>query len=435
VAYRPRNAPGLRGVGEDFPPEARYLVHAGLDVAGHPHALDALREASRERWTALIEGTPQDGFGALRGRVPTVRLLSFNQDYLNLRLPPDEVIDKYLLAAEERNVRLLYLRPYTEEQLGDMRANTEALVSGLVARLEAAGFEVGPLPLGGEELAGYDPASWARAAAGAGVLAGLVLLATLYPGAWGVLAAAALAGLAAVAAGPSWDALALLAALVFPVLGLALFERRPGALAWATGTSLIGATLLVAVGSDRASVLGLEPFRGVAATLVIPPALYLAHALLRERGVAAWLRTLWRQEIRLGPALLVAAGLAALALVVIRRGNTPIIGASALELEVRELLSQAFARPRFKELFGHPLALLGLTERSWPAWIRAPLLTGGVIAQASILNSFAHYHTPLVVSLERTLVALALGLALGLLGLVVARRGVRAARGWLERAA
>lgn len=434
VAYRPRNAPGLRGVGEDFPAEARYLIHAGLDVAGHPHALDALRAASQRRWTALIEGTPQDGFAALRGRVPTVRLLSFNQDYLNLRLPPDEVIDKYLLAAEERNVRLLYLRPYTEEQLGDMRANTEALVSGLIESLTAAGFEVGPLPLDGEELAGYEPAAWARAAAGLGVLAGLVLLATLYPGAWGVVAAAALAGLTAGAAGFGWDALALLAALVFPVLGLALFERRPGALLIATGTSLIGATLLVAVGSDRASVLGLEPFRGVAATLVIPPALYLAHALLRERGAAAWIRTLWRQEIRLGPAVLVAAGLAALALVVIRRGNTPIIGASALELELRELLSQAFARPRFKELFGHPLALLGLSERGWPAWIRAPLLTGGVIAQASILNSFAHYHTPLVVSLERTLVALALGLGLGVVGLVLARRGVRAARGWLERA-
>lgn len=435
VAYRPRNAPGLRGVGEGFPPEARYLVHAGLEVAGHPHALDELRSASEDRWTALIEGTPQDGFSALRGSVPTVRLLSFNQDYLNLRLPPAEVIDKYLLAAEERNVRLLYLRPYTEQQLGDMRANTEELVAGLVTALEAAGFEVGPLPLGEQALVGYAPAGWARAAAGVGVLAGLALLSTLFPGAWGALAVAALAGLAAAAAGPGWDALALLAALVFPVLGLALFERRPGALLWATGTSLIGATLLVAVGSDRASVLGLEPFRGVAATLVIPPALYLAHALLRERGAADWIRTLWHQEIRLGPAVLVAAGLAALALVVIRRGNTPIIGASALELELRELLSQAFARPRFKELFGHPLALIGLSERRWPAWIRAPLLTGGVIAQASILNSFAHYHTPLLVSLERTLVALALGLALGLLGLLLARRGVRVTRRWLERTA
>jgi hypothetical protein len=436
LAYRPRNVPGVRNVGSDVPDGARYLIHAGLDVAGHPHALDELVEASRGRWTALIEGTPQDGFAALRGKVPVVRLLSFNQDYLNRRLRPADVIDKYLLAAEERNVRLLYLRPYTEQQLGDMLANTEALIAGLRRQLDAAGFEVGPLPLAGaQELADYAPAAALRAAAALGVLAGLALLAGLYPGAWGPAAALAVAGLGLAAAGASWDAAALMAALTFPVLGFGFFSERRGALARATAVSLAGAALLVAVGSDRASVLGLEPFRGVAATLVVPPALYLAHAMLRVRGPAAWLRTAWSQPIRLGPALLVAGGLAALALVVIRRGNTPIIGASALELEVREALSSAFARPRFKELLGHPLALLGLADRGWPAWIRAPLLTGGVIAQASILNSFSHYHTPLAVSLERTAVALALGVGLGLVAIPLARLAVAGVRRWLAASA
>lgn len=436
LAYRPRNAPGLRNVGSDVPAGARYLIHAGLDVAGYPNALDQLVDASKGRWTALIEGTPQNGFAALRGRVPVVRLLSFNQDYLNRRLRPAEVVDKYLLAAEERNVRLLYLRPYTEEQLGDMLANTEALIAGLRRQLDAAGFEVGPLPLdAAQELGEYAPAAALRAAAALGVLAGLALLAGLYPGAWGPAAALAVAGLGLAAAGASWDALALIAALTFPVLGYGFFPDRRGALLRATVVSLAGAALLVAVGSDRASVLGLEPFRGVAATLVVPPALYLAHALLRVRGPAAWLRTLWSQPIRLGPALLVAGGLAALALVVIRRGNTPIIGASALELEVREALSSAFARPRFKELLGHPLALLGLADRGWPAWIRAPLLTGGVIAQASILNSFSHYHTPLAVSLERTLVALALGAVLGLVAIPLARLAVAGVRRWLAASA
>lgn len=447
VAYRPRNAPGLRDVGATFPEQARYLIHAGLDVAGHPHDPTGLVDASQGYWTAVIEGTPQDGFAAVRGKVPTVRLLSFNQDYLNQGLPPAEVVDKYLLAAEERNVRLLYLRPYTEQQLGDMLANTEALVGGLVRALEASGFEVGPLPLDQASLGDYAPSRLARAAAAVGVVAGLGLLAALYPGVWGLLAAAAIAALGLAAAGLDWDALALVAALVFPVLGYGRPLRRrngpsadetDGRGAWtllrATGVSLIGAVLLVAVGSDRASVLGIEPFRGVAATLVVPPALYLAHAMLRERGPAGWARTLWSREIRLGPVVLAAVGVAALALVVIRRGNTPIIGASALELEVREALASAFARPRFKELLGHPLGLLGLTGRTWPEWIRAPLLTGGVIAQASILNSFAHYHTPLAISLERTVVALALGAAVGVAGVLVARPLIRLGRRWLDTA-
>jgi hypothetical protein len=192
---------------------------------------------------------------------------------------------------------------------------------------------------------------------------------------------------------------------------------------------------VAAVGSDAASVLGISPFRGVAATLVIPPALYLAHALLRVRGPAAWVRELWSQPIRLGPALLGAVALAGLALVVIRRGNTPLIGASSFELELREALSEAFARPRFKELLGHPLAMLGLADRGWAAWIRAPLLTGGVVAQASILNSFAHYHTPLAVSLERTLVALVLGVAVGAVAVAIARLAVHWGRQWLRDAA
>jgi ABC-type nitrate/sulfonate/bicarbonate transport system permease component len=88
-------------------------------------------------------------------------------------------------------------------------------------------------------------------------------------------------------------------------------------------------------------------------------------------------------------------------------------------------------RPRFKELLGHPLAVLGLTGSAWPAWIRGGLLTGGVIAQASILNSFSHYHTPVLISLQRTLIALALGLVIGLVLAPLAGAAVRIGRAWL----
>ncbi|MEX2501107.1 MAG: DUF5693 family protein [Trueperaceae bacterium] len=434
VAYRPRNAPGLREVGSDFPDRARYLVHAGLDLAGHPNALSELAAGSQGYLTALIEGTPQDGFASVRTQIPTVRLLSFNQDHLNRHLRPAELVDKFLLAAEERNVRLLYLRPYTEEQLGDMRANTEALLTGLNRALDAAGFQVGPLPTDASAMAGYAPAGWLRAAAGVGIVAGLLLLASLFPGGWGVAAAAAVAGVSVAVAGASFAALALIAALVFPVLGYGLWREGRWALPAATGISLLGAVLLVAVGSDAASVLGLSPFRGVALTLVVPPALYLAHALLRVRGPGSWLRTLWSQPIRLGHVAVALIGVTALALVVVRRGNTPLIPATDLELQVREFLSTTFARPRFKELLGHPAAVLGLAGRSWPEWIRAPLLTGGVVAQASILNSFSHYHTPLAVSLERTVVALAIGVGLGLILVPIAAGTVRVATRWLRNA-
>ena len=81
---------------------------------------------------------------------------------------------------------------------------------------------------------------------------------------------------------------------------------------------------------------------------------------------------------------------------------------------------------------GHPLAVLALANRGWPAWIKGLLLTGGVVAQASILNSFSHYHTPLIISLQRSLVALVLGVILGLVLVPIARGAIALVRTWLR---
>ncbi|MDZ7704702.1 MAG: DUF5693 family protein [Trueperaceae bacterium] len=410
IAYRPRNFPGLQQVGADFPPEANYLIHAGVEVAGHPNRLGETVAASQPYLTGIIEGTPQEGMRDIIGAAPTVRVFGINQDWLNT-LDPRELSGKYILAANERAAQLLYVRPYTDETVGDMRVNTELFIEGLRRDLEANGFTVGAIVR-----PEYDATLWLRALSTVGVIAGLALLATLYPGGWGVVVAAALLALGVLAGGGlNWDALALVAALSFPVIGYGLFPEKRYSILLATLTSLVGAVLLVAVGSDREAMLAAEPFAGVAATLVVPPALFLFQYALRYRRPAAWLVDFWDYRIRLGDVILVMVGVAALGLVLLRRGNFPVIGVSGAELAVRDWLSELFVRPRFKELLGHPLALVALGSPGWQPWIRGVLLTGGVVAQATILNSFSHYHTPLLVSLERTLVALAIGAVIGLL--------------------
>ena len=428
IAYRPRNYPELREVGADFPEEANYLIHAGLQVAGQPDSLGELVAASQNYITGVIEGTPQDGMPDIVRKVPTARLLSFNQDYINQRLQPQSLIDKYLLAANERGVRIMYLRPYTEEQLGNMVENTEELVSGLSKQLETEGFTVGAL----EDLElNYQTNALLRGLSAVGILAGLGLLALMYPGVWGVLVVFAVVALGIYANGLDWGALALAAALTFPVIGYGHLNEKLSSLGLATLISLAGAALLSAVGSDRETMLSITPFAGVAATLVVPPALFLFHYALRYRLPSKWVVDLWNAPIRAGNVVIVIIGIAALALVFLRRGNFPVIGASGTELAVRAWLSEQFVRPRFKELLGHPLAVLGLMNDDWAAWIRAVLLTGGVVAQASILNSFSHYHTPLLISLQRTLIALALGLVIGLLLVPLAKLVVGLGRRWL----
>lgn len=437
IAYRPRNAPyRLLDPGADFPEQARYLVYAGTQVAGHPFGNEEdgaqpVIDASQEFLTAIIEGTPQDGMGRISSQVPTVRLLSFNQDYVNRRLRPADIVDKYMLAVSERNVRLLYLRPWTTTELGDPVANTEAMITGLVEALRSEGYEPGPLTTLDTT---FETNRLLRTLSAVGVLAGLALLALSMPAPWGWLAALAVLALGVLAAGPDWGALALTAALVFPVLGLLLWQKRVLDLLPATLVSLAGAALLVAVGSERATVLAIQPFAGVGATLVVPPALFFAACALRQRPLRDWVRDSWDASLKVWHLAIGLVAVAAITLVLLRRGNDPVIGVSQLEMSFRALLGEYFARPRFKELIGHPMAVLGLGMSSWPAWLRWLLLTGGVVAQASVLNSFSHYHTPVLVSLERTLAALAIGLVVGLVALVVARWVTAWLRRWLGAA-
>ncbi|HEX6938892.1 MAG TPA: DUF5693 family protein, partial [Longimicrobiales bacterium] len=346
IAYRPRNAPyRLLDPGADFPDQARYLVYAGTQVAGHPFGPDEdgaqpVIDASQEFLTAIIEGTPQDGMSRISGRVPTVRLLSFNQDYVNRRLRPADIVDKYMLAVSERNVRLLYLRPWTTTELGDPLANTEAMITGLVGSLEAEGYRVGPLTTLDTT---FETNRALRTLAALGVLAGVALLALSIPAPWGWPAAAAVLALGVLAAGLDWGALALAAALAFPVLGLLLWQRRVLDLVPATLVSLAGAALLVAVGSERATVLAIQPFAGVGATLVVPPALFFAACALRQRPLREWVRDTWDASVRVWHVAIGVVALAAIALVLLRRGNDPVIGVSQAELTFRSLLGEYFA--------------------------------------------------------------------------------------------
>jgi hypothetical protein len=431
IAYRPRNFPQLKAVGDDFPTEAHYLIYGGLQVTGFPNNLEKIESVSQTYITGIIEGTEQDGMKELSRKVPSVKLLSFNQDYVNRRLHPEELIDKYMLAANERGIRILYIRPYTEEQLGDMFENTDKLISGLSERLRREGYEIGALP--SLEL-NYEAAPLLRGLSAVGIMAALVLLALMYPGVWGLLVALAVLTLSFFAGRFDWDTLALMAALTFPVIGYGHLKENVASLGIASLISLAGAALLSAVGSDRQSMLSITPFAGVGATLVVPPALYLFHYALRYRRPAQWITEFWNTPIRIGHVALLFIAAAAAGLIFLRRGNFPILPATEAELAFREWLSGLFVRPRFKEMIGHPMAVLGLTNKEWPGWIKAILMTGGVVAQATILNSFSHYHTPLIISLQRTLIALGLGLVFGFVLLPLARFIVTLVRRWLASA-
>jgi len=404
IAYRPENHP-LHPWPPALPPQAGLFVFAGTEALGYPDRLPEVAERLSAP-VALIEGTRQAGVAYLAKRVGAIRLFSLRAEY-QLKLAPEVAARKYVLAARERGHRVLYFRPYPYPEA------TERFLKELNRGLAAAG-----IPLGVPEPRSFTPSTFS-AFAWLGVAAGLWLYLLRLPRAFalpmGLFLALLAFGYGKDQAGP------LLVGLVFPMLGL--LEPASGLRRWglALGYALFGALFLTALGSREATLLGLSAFRGVGLLLVLPPLLFLLGLLPKEDWKGT-LEALFNHRLRLGEAALAGLLLLALLVAFLRRGNdAPFV--PGLELTLRDQLQALMIRPRFKEVFGHAAAVFALTV-GLPRWVTHALLAFAVIAEASILDSFAHYHTPLMVSLVRTLNGALLGGMLGGIGWLI-YRGIR----------
>lgn len=184
----------------------------------------------------------------------------------------------------------------------------------------------------------------------------------------------------------------------------------------AIATAAAGGWVLGAMGASDHYLLLSDGFVGVKALLLAPVLLVgvigigAARAELTYTG-ERFVVDLVRHRIILGILMTVVVGLVVLYL--IRSGNSGT--ATGPELWFRDWLdSQLYVRPRFKELLlGGPMLLPALR---WPGvvgrWVCATI---AAIGTASIVDSFAHFHVPLAVSLLRTGYGAVGGLVIGLL--------------------
>ena len=99
-----------------------------------------------------------------------------------------------------------------------------------------------------------------------------------------------------------------------------------------------------------------------------------------------------------------------------RTGNTT-AELSTAESTMRQTLTDILGvRPRSKEfLIGYPFTMLlfylGASKKNWVLTLPA------VIGQVSLVNTYAHIHTPLLISLHRSFNGLALGLLIGIIAI------------------
>jgi len=414
--------------------------------------------ASALRATGLSVGIVE--FGKMKGDIVLTKAAApnvvrvhtvTNAEMVTADIPSN--IQRYLLAARERNIRLLYVGLFTDEP--DVLETNAKYIESIVAGLDRGDLVPGPAH-------GYGDLSTPlplRAAIGLGVAAGWLLLVDsitgLFAGGAGALVvviawvvALIVAALPGAPMQLGVQAAAFLAACIFPSLALLytdLLAPAPGRSAVAAALARfliacaitgIGIAALVGLLADRLFLIKADMFIGIKVAELVP---ILLVALVYGMGLRATpqrpfpravaeaktrLADMASEPIRFWQVAVAVVALIVLALLVARSGNDPGVGVSPFELKTRALLDRfLYARPRFKEfLIGHPALLLGLVyaaegRRKWAL----PLLVIGAIGQESLLNTFCHLHTPLLVELWRAGLGIGIGVALGFLLLLFFR--------------
>jgi hypothetical protein len=383
-----------------------------------------------------------------RSLIPSIVRVHSISDSDMLVMTPGVGTARFARAVRERNIRACYVRLLLRPQRAPLEANVR-YVRGVVDALRGLGFEIGsPTPFSAPN---HWPPRWLRwLAALALPCAALLLLRRLVPlgqgrawlwflglAAMGIVLALLRPGLVVPLGG-------LIAACIFPALGLlAVLQtaRGPGlrssafglvgstltGLVVASAASIIGGMVIVALYSRVGYLYGIEPFAGVKLSLLTPAALVVAAVIAELPGrveplAVWWSRTRQRvQQFLCRPvliieALLILAALGTVGLLLMRTGNQPVLAPASVEVKLRSLLeSLLLVRPRTKEfLVGHPALMLAfaLALRGRRAYLPLFALLAAV-GQASVLNTYCHFHTPLYISFIRTGHGLWIGALLG----------------------
>jgi hypothetical protein len=441
-----------------YDPKVSTVIFFGLSnaVVGYPdHLQDAADAFKRHVFNfGSIEtydpSQVQKGNDTLARLIPgrTVRVQAIAKTELD-KLRLDEVVARYVLGARERNVRVVYLRPWSHQDGNlSIEATNVEMVREIASELRSDGFRLGratPIP----QYRGNN-----RVLVGLAALAVpsiLVLLLEFFGWygrriaavAYGATILLYLAGLLTHHDAFARSAIALAGALLFATAALLVlipaWKESPAptdgaqlirSLGWmvaAVGVALLGALVVVGIMSSPLAMEEIERFRGVRLVLALPPLIALVLYLFDRRFGSGVERP---RDVFLSPVLayqllagiaIVAAG----ALMLVRSGNDSEVAPSQLELLLRHLLTTTLSvRPRFKEfLIGFPcimvLPALLQPHRRAVGWLLALGIGVGI---GDVIDTFSHLHTPIEISVLRVVNGLIAGAVVGMLLIWIYRR-------------
>lgn len=425
------------------------VIFDGTSVLGYPSFIPLMAERLSYLGIniGLVEFLNQTGIYELASHMPTstLRVHSMMEGEIE-KLSTDQVISRYVRAAKERGHVILFLKPYKIPKDQSFRSVVDYNI-GYFAQvheaLVASGFTVGKvrqLPLGA-----YSPIeTYEWVILSFGVLACVLALVNVFRpvGTWLVVCVAGcwiLLAYVMIMAQMEFfwvKLLALMIACVMPALAVvtqyphtegeapAVSARMGRAVLFAVkvaGIALAGGLFIAALLSDSQFLLGIDQFYGVKISFVFPLIVIGVFFFLRPHRISAFLyvfRRLFMAPVR--TSFLVAAVFCAVFMLVyvLRSGNAGSAGAPMYETWVREgLETLLMVRPRTKEfLIGYPFLMMGVFYGCRPffqhwVWFFNVL---GAVALVSVVNSFCHVHTPVTISILRSVLGVSFGVFCGI---------------------
>ena len=367
-----------------------------------------------------------------------VRLHTTTDGEVN-KLTSPEIISRYWLAATERNQQVLLFKMANTQDISEDYTRLKEEIEEFTQMAPRNGFTIGNrvssynLPKGNFILAFL---------AGLGAIGIFALFLDLLGFRrigviLSILGAIGYGGLLFIRPTLALKLMALFGASIFPSYAVLLaLEKKPRGLKQAISlfltTSIVsfgGAVTIVGLLSRTPFGLTMDLFTGVKLAHLIPIVLVVAGYLYKRYGTSLdFLKEIARSKVTYG--VLVVAGLMAVVLMVYtkRTGNSGSI--SELELAFRIALDRILGvRPRTKEfIIGYPLMIALFYYGKQAKFL--PLFAISMIGQISLVNTYAHVHTPVIMSLIRSAYGIVFGLIIGLILIYLINTGIKVAKKW-----
>ena len=434
------------------------MLFSGKQSLGADEQLTVTAQELKKRKITLdmTEHIVQLQFAPMAGIEKLAKLVDYNVARLYVIDPAEqkklslkEAIRRFPLTDEERNIRVNFLKTFEQPELDqDLYSMNLDYVGEVAEKVQARGYKL--------DKAGVFPSFFPSKLLLVPIFAGAMAACVLYLSCFcniskkkqnmlTIVLTLGISSLLLVTNGTSVRQLvALISAVVLPTLSMILIvtfwdkiapkERTlikimtnaSWQLTLAVGLSLVGGMYLAAVLGDLRFFLELDIYRGVKLTFIMPVLLVMAyyvykHNLFNKNSVETGFAGLMSQlKIFLNypiyiKSLVIAGAVLFVAWVFIgRSGHTAGVPVPAIEIKLRLLLEEImYARPREKEfMVGHVAFFLAAlaSYKNYSRLLTFMFVALATIGQGSLVQTFAHMRTPVMMSVIRALDGLVLGI-------------------------